>query len=61
MSDTAEPEPDPVTIRISVDTSKAVGAFQRAQSAVVFTFHPDLHDLDRELGNTFPRAFNDLD
>jgi hypothetical protein len=59
MSDAAEPEPNPISIEISVDASKALDAFQRAQSAVVFTFHPDLHDLGRELDNTFPHAFGD--
>lgn len=35
-------EPEPVTIEISVDTSRFTTALQGAQASLTFAFHPDL-------------------
>lgn len=38
-----EPQPEPLVIKITVDTSRFTRALDSAQSAVVFASHPDLN------------------
>lgn len=41
MSD-EQPEPDPVIIEVTADTGDFVPTMRRAESDLVFSFHPDL-------------------
>ncbi|MFJ9633782.1 hypothetical protein ACIRU8_39420 [Streptomyces sp. NPDC101175] len=38
-----EPEPEDVTIEITVDASRAIRALENAHSAIMFATHPDLN------------------
>jgi hypothetical protein len=52
-------EPEPVTIEITVDTSRFTAAVHRAQASTLFAFHPDLGDLNDSLGNLYGSSFED--
>ncbi|GAX57307.1 hypothetical protein [Streptomyces olivochromogenes] len=44
MNEQPEDEPEPVTIEITIDASRAVDALQKAQASFMFAFHPDLRE-----------------
>jgi hypothetical protein len=44
MSEQPEDEPEPVTVEITVDASRAINALQKTQASLMFAFHPDLRE-----------------